>query len=73
MFIQIPSGAIIAHYCQLESGAWAVVTPSGKVLAPSFFELRNQYEFYSSINGAGGWVVLVPVVCSSLFSQPSVF
>jgi hypothetical protein len=60
MFIQIPAGGIICHYTQLESGAFAVVTPWHKILAPSFFELREQFEFHSSINGAGAWVVIVP-------------
>jgi len=64
-FILIPPGAVICHYSQLVSGQWAVVTPWGKVLAPSFFELRNQFTFHSSINGAGAWVVLIPVSSSS--------
>ena len=66
MFIQIPQKRIIAHYAETPQG-WAVVTPSGKVLAPSFYALRDRFEFYCAIFGAGGWVVLVP--CSSSFSQ----
>jgi hypothetical protein len=67
MFIQIPPNAVIAHYAQLVTGQWAVVTPWGKVLASSFFELRSKYQPHCSINGAGGWVVMVPR--SSSFSQ----
>lgn len=64
--IQIPAESIICHYAQLESGAWAVVTVDHKVLASSFYELREQYEFLSSINGAGCWVVLRPSSNSQL-------
>jgi len=67
MLIQIPANAIICHYVELNPGQWAVITPSHKVLASSFYELRNQYQFHSSINGAGAWVVLIPR--SSSFSQ----
>jgi len=66
--IQIPKERVIAHYAQTPKG-WAVVTPWGKVLGPSFYAIRERFEFFSSINGAGGWVILVPR--SSLFSQPS--
>lgn len=58
--IQIPANAVICHYAETPKG-YAVVTPSGKVLAPSFYALRHSHEFYSSIFGAGGWVVLVPI------------
>ena len=73
--IQLPLPRIIAHYAQTPQG-WQVVTPSGKVLGPSFYAIRESFKFYSSINGTGGWVVLVPR--SSLFShspiiQPSLF
>jgi len=64
--IQLPSNRVICHYAQTAQG-WAVVTPSGKVLAPSFYALKERFMFHSSINGAGGWVVLVPR--SSSFSQ----
>jgi hypothetical protein len=66
MLISIPSNAVIAHYAQTPQG-WAVVTPFGKVLAPSFYDLRGRFEFYCSVNGAGGWVAIVPR--SSSFSQ----
>ena len=71
MFIQLPPQAVICHYVELTPGSWAVVTPSHKVLAQAFFELREQYQFHSSINGAGGWVVMIPR--SSSFSQSSLF
>lgn len=71
MLIHIPANAVICHYVQVKPGSWAVVTPLGKVLAPSFFELREQFAFHSSINGAGAWVVLVPR--SSSYSQASLF
>lgn len=74
MLIQIPANAVLCHYVQLASGSFAVVTPSGKVLAASFFELRSKFEFHSSINGAGGWVVLVPRSSSfSQATQPALF
>jgi hypothetical protein len=57
--LQIPRNAALCHYAETQKG-YAVVTPSGKVLAPSFYALRNTHEFYCSINGVGGWVVLVP-------------
>jgi hypothetical protein len=66
MFIQLPQNRTLAHYAETHQG-WAVVTPSGKILAPSFYALRDRFEFHSSIFGAGGWVVLVPR--PSLFSQ----
>jgi hypothetical protein len=65
-FIQIPANAVICHYAETPQGV-AVVTPSGRVLAKSFYDLRQSHEFYSSINGAGGWVVLV--TRPSLFPQ----
>jgi hypothetical protein len=73
--LQIPRQRVICHYAETPQG-WAVVTPSGKVLAKSFYDLRQSFEFYCSINGAGAWVVLVPR--PSLFSQepasqPSLF
>ena len=74
-FLQIPHERIIAHYAITPSG-WAVVTPSGKTLAQSFYALRERFEFYCSINGAGGWVVLVPRPSSfsqSSAIQPSLF
>lgn len=67
--IQLPTNRVLAHYAQTPQG-WAVVTPSGKVLGPSFYAIREQFSFHSVINGAGGWVVLVP--CSSLLSQSPV-
>lgn len=75
MLVQIPQNRVLCHYAQTPQG-WAVVTPSGKVLAPSFYALRDRFEFYCSIFGAGGWVILVPR--SSSFSQeqanqPSLF
>jgi hypothetical protein len=69
MFIQIPQGAIIARYEAVGTG-FAVVTPNHKVLAPSFYHLRHRYNFFMSINGAGGWVVLLPKPTAS---QPALF
>jgi len=71
VFIQVPANAILCHYAQLESGEFAVVAVSGKVLASSFYELREQFEASATINGAGSWVVLVPRSSSS--SQLSLF
>lgn len=68
-FIIIPPNAILAHYKEQSPGVFAVVTPSGRVLGASFFAIRASFEFFASLNGAGGWVVLVPR--SSSFSQPS--
>ena len=50
------------------NGSYAVVTPSGKVLGSSFYAIREQFEFFASVSGAGAWVVIVPR-CSSSFSQ----
>jgi hypothetical protein len=66
----IPANAIIARYALLSSGKWAVVTPSHKVLALSFYDLRHLYTFHMSINGAGSWVVLVP---KQTAIQPALF
>jgi hypothetical protein len=66
----IPAAAIICHYAVLPSGKWAVVTPSHKVLAPSFYDLRHLYNFHMSINGAGTWVVLLP---KQTATQPTLF
>jgi hypothetical protein len=66
MLTQLPQNRVICHYTQTPQG-WTVVTPSGKILATSFYALREQFEFFCSIFGAGGWVVLVPR--SSSFSQ----
>ena len=60
MFQHIPNNAVIAHYAEVKPGIFAVVTPTGKTLAPSFYALRKQYSFFMSINGAGGWVVMLP-------------
>lgn len=68
--LQIPRERVICHYAETPAG-WAVVTPSGKVLAPSFYALRESFEFYCSINGAGGWVVLVPRP-SSFSQEPAI-
>lgn len=67
-FSPIPSGAVLARYVQVSPGVYAVVTVSGKVLAASFFDLREQFEPLFAINGAGGWVVMAPRSSSS--SQP---
>lgn len=64
----IPTGAIIAHYAALPSGGYAVVTPSGQVLAPSFYALRNSHSPVMVIQGAGCWVVLQPKII-----QPALF
>jgi hypothetical protein len=69
VFIPIPPGAVVAHYAQIAPGSYAVVTVSGSVLAPSFFELRDQYTATATINGAGCWVILVPVIRSYSNSQ----
>ncbi len=61
----LPSGFVLARYARLSPGQFAVVTPSGQVLASSFFELRHQFAFHSTIAGSGQWVVLV--LRSSLF------
>ena len=60
MFISIPPHAVIAHYAQLQNGSYAVVTANHKILAQSFYDLRNTHSFFMSINGAGAWVVLIP-------------
>jgi len=69
MLERIPQNAVIAHYAPHGNG-FAVITPAGKVLAPSFFDLRNKYTFFISLNGAGGWVVLLPTATAS---QPALF
>jgi len=69
MLKHIPQNAVIAHYAPHGVG-FAVVTPAGKVLAPSFFDLRNKYTFFMSINGTGSWVVLLPKPTAS---QPALF
>ena len=61
LFLPIPSNAVLAHYAQIAPGSYAVVTVSGQVLAPSFYELRNQYTAEAAINGAGCWVILTPI------------
>jgi hypothetical protein len=68
LFIPIPPNAVLAHYEQITPGSYAVVTASGKVLAPSFFDLREQYTAEAALNGAGCWVVLTPIRSHS-FSQ----
>jgi hypothetical protein len=68
-FIHIPRGAVLAHYAQIAPGSYAVVSVSGSVLAPSFYELRNQYTATATINGSGGWVILSPVIRSHSISQ----
>jgi len=68
--VKIPANAIIAHYAETRPGKFAVVTPSGKILAPSFYDLRHKYAFVMSINGAGGWVVLLPIPQPT---QPALF
>lgn len=66
-FLLIPKGAVFCHYAKQSNGAYAVVTPSGKVLGPSFYAIREQFEFFASVSGAGAWVAIVPR--SSSFSQ----
>jgi len=56
----LPKNSIIVHYSQLNNGTWAVTTPSHKIIAQSFYDLRNTHSFFMSINGAGAWVVLIP-------------
>lgn len=73
MLQPIPQSAIIAHYAMLKNGSYAVVTPWGKVLAPSFYELRKSHAFYMSINGAGGWVVLLPKQAAPVVTQARLF
>ncbi len=69
VFIPIPPGAVLAHYAQIAPGNYAVVTVSGQVLAPSFYELRDQYTATATVNGAGCWVILSPVIRSYSNSQ----
>lgn len=70
LLVHIPKNAVIARYKEIAPGKFAVVTPGGKVLAPSFYDLRNSFEFYSSIFGSGSWVALVP---KSKPTQPALF
>ena len=56
----LPKNSIFAHYEQLQNGSYAVVTANHKILAQSFYDLRNTHSFFMSINGAGAWVVLIP-------------
>lgn len=58
--VKIPPSAILAHYKEITPSVFAVVTVSGKVLAPSFYDLREQYTASIAINGQGSWVVLIP-------------
>ncbi len=60
-FIAIPPTAVFAHYAQVKPGIYAVVTSKGQNLAPSFYALRNQYTATATINGAGAWVILLPI------------
>ena len=69
IFLPIPANALLAHYEQIAPGSYAVVSASGQVLAPSFFELREQYTAEAAINGAGCWVILSPVIRSHSNSQ----
>ena len=66
----IPKNSIIVHYAQLQNGSYAVVTANHKILAQSFYDLRNTHSFFMSINGAGGWIVLIP---KPQPTQPSLF
>jgi len=70
MLAHLPPHAVIAHYAQTSNG-WAVVTASKTTLAPSFYDLRDRYTFFCSINGAGFWVVMVPNQPPA--SQPALF
>ena len=58
--LKIPPSAILAHYKEITPSVFAVVTVSGKILAPSFYELREKYTASIAINGLGSWVVLIP-------------
>ena len=59
--IQIPQAAVMAHYTQVKPGSWAVVNVKGQILAPSFYDLRHQYTATATVNGAGSWVILLPI------------
>jgi hypothetical protein len=61
VFLSIPPTATLAHYEQIKPGIYAVVTPAHKVLASSFYDLRHQYTASATINGAGCWVILLPI------------
>jgi len=73
--VQLPANRTIAHYEQTAQG-FRVVTSNHKVLGASFYEIRNQYQFHSVINGAGSWVVLVlrsPLNLHTPVNQPQLF
>ena len=70
LLVHIPQNAVIARYKEIAPGKFAVVTPGGKVLAPSFYHLRNTFDFYSSIFGSGSWVALTPKATPT---QPKLF
>jgi len=71
------SGCVFAHYAPASvPGGVAVVSPSGVVLAGSFFELRARFSLVCVLAGAGGWVALRPVRSLSFRPpavQPSLF
>jgi len=74
MFVHLPKSAVIARYSQQPSGAYAVVTPFGATLAPSFYALRDRFTFVCSVSGAGGWVVLAPISqAQPAANQPALF
>jgi hypothetical protein len=54
------SGCVFARYAPVpgQPGAVQVVSSSGAVLAPSFFELRDRFSFVCALSGSGGWVAL---------------
>ena len=69
--VRLPPGSVFARYALLPSGAWAVVSAAGAVLAPCFFDLRFSFSFVCSVSGSGGWVVLAPIPPAT--AQPALF
>ena len=60
------SSCVFAHYAPVGArGQIAVVSPSGQVLASSFFALRSHFSFVCALSGSGRWVALRPVRSSS--------
>jgi hypothetical protein len=70
LFVRFPAGAVICHYAQVGQ-RHGVFTATGRFLAPSFFDLRHQFSFVCSVNGAGAWCILAPIPPAS--SQPALF
>jgi len=71
VFVSIPPQAVFARYDEIAPNRYAIVTPRGKVLGESFYDLRDRFSFYCSITGNGFWDVLLPI--QEPASQPSLF